>query len=247
MRSSSRLPARPGTASLELVLSLPLLLACAAVLLGLGQGGLGGMEATVTVRREAWQRRPHSRAPDPLALSSLRGSRDPVRHEVSRPLTGLPVVFPGRFTARARHTVPADAVWDWRDLPLDHPPRWGPHLSLLARVTRGSLPGVPDLAGEMGRFGEWARREDERRQAGLREHEEKKALARREIARLDEEIQALEQQRRATERIPGREERQREQARIDARLADRRQQRAKWRAGLEQLEQPQHELPGVKP
>jgi hypothetical protein len=229
--------ARAGTAALELVLVLPLLVACAAMLLVLGHFGLGSLEATVTARREAWQQRSQHRAPDPLALPSLRGSSPTVCSDVSRPLTGLPPVLPGQYTAHARVKVSADAGWDHRDLPLDQPPRWGPHPRLLPPVVRGMFSlDVPDLTEELGRFTTWAENGNNRLQAGLHEYEQKQVEAQREIDRLNREIEALEEKRRATLRIKDEQERLPQQSQIDAQLAPLQKERSKWQAGLEQLQ-----------
>jgi hypothetical protein len=212
------------------------LVAAAALLFGIARAGLEGEDVAIEARREAWARRSARRSPRPLDLAELSPAPSAVRHEVVRPVGGLPAILNHQVSAHAVHVAPAGA-WDRQDVPLSDRPQWHPHLGLLGPIVHSSLvPAAPDLGGGLGA---WVERADAasrevRRQRG--DAERKAGELRRDIGRLREEIRILDEKRREAERLEDRRGRAEVLAEIDTALAARRRELAIREAALAEME-----------
>jgi hypothetical protein len=149
-----RSPARAGQAALELMLSLPVLLALIALLLAAARAGLAALGAAESARLAAWEAQGSQRSADALALDRLCAGDELVRRSATVAIPGGPIGLSGRSSAVACAAAPPAGSWDERDLPLSGDrPTLHPNAELARRIGLGALPGLDDLTSGLGAVG----------------------------------------------------------------------------------------------
>jgi hypothetical protein len=123
---------RRGTATLELVLSLPILLAVIVGIIWLGFSVVGQAEVTVTARHEAWQKRSE---PAGTALLFLK---DDVVTADSTTTIDISPVFQNVDSPESSHDVMTNS-WDHESLTLDAAPNWKQYAIAAANAKTGGL------------------------------------------------------------------------------------------------------------
>src|SRR5262245_32693431 len=114
----SRRAPRRGIASLEYVMSLPVLLILFAVIISTAYLGLGRVGVAVETRNEAWTRRDQARSARPLFFTQ---QEQPIVQDGNRRVRVTPFVQGPTVTATSHHAV-LGATWDYRELaPCDEP------------------------------------------------------------------------------------------------------------------------------
>lgn len=107
-------PRRRGLASLELVLSLPFLLAVAVIIASLAKVALAKSSASIEARADAWRKRPAAGAgarPTLTAADFVSGTSNVVSGQGSKSVRLAPVLEPSAVTAQSNHHVLA-GTWD---------------------------------------------------------------------------------------------------------------------------------------
>jgi hypothetical protein len=139
-------------ATLEFVMSLPVLLTLMVGITWLGYSVVGQTEVTIQARNKAWKRRFEDAAKKPLIFTATPfypGAQDYVSEKVSGKVKVSPVFdrLPGPESA---HTVLAGS-WDHRAMPMDELPSWKLHMVAVAnaktagfQTTIGNLENLVD-------------------------------------------------------------------------------------------------------
>ena len=107
-------PRRRGLASLELVLSLPFLLAVAVIIASLAKVALAKSSASIEARADAWRKRPAAGAgarPTLTPADFVSGTGNVVSGQGSKSVRLAPVLEPSAVTAQSSHFVLA-GTWD---------------------------------------------------------------------------------------------------------------------------------------
>lgn len=106
-----------GTATLELVLSMPVLLALIVGIVWLGSAVIAQTAVTIEARHNTWSKR-H----EPIGTALLFLKDDVVSDEATEEVNVSPV-FAGVDPPASSHDVMA-GTWDFEKLPFDKPPHW---------------------------------------------------------------------------------------------------------------------------
>jgi hypothetical protein len=142
--------ARRGLASLEFVMSMPLIVSMALLVFAAGRAGLGKTEVAVRARREAWSARRESSGAPALRVATGRATAAAVEQTASKAVELAPALNLGEGTAVSRHSVLA-GVWDDR-VPLAQFRGRGPHLSALPTMLADAALSSPVDLGELDRL-----------------------------------------------------------------------------------------------
>lgn len=134
-------PARRGLASLELVLSLPLIVSMALLIFAVGRAGLGKTEVAVRARSEAWSARRDATGAPALRMATAQADAAAVEKTASKTVPLAPALNLGESTAVSRHAVLA-GVWDDRARLSQFRGR-GPHLDALPTLLEDAAINVP--------------------------------------------------------------------------------------------------------
>jgi outer membrane murein-binding lipoprotein Lpp len=139
-------PAHSGTATLELVLCLPILLALVVGIIWLGNSVIAQTEVTIEARHKAWLKRDESPGTALLFL------KDDVVSEESTQTVEVSPLFDDVESPESAHDVMA-AVWDFEQLPLDKAPNWKQYATAAANAkTAGIQNGYVDARNHFARF-----------------------------------------------------------------------------------------------
>lgn len=156
---------RRGSAPVEFVMALPVLLLMFVLILSVGLFFMGQVKATVTARSDAFQQRSSARSGRPLAYTTQTSTGDVYSKSASEsPAYPSPAVNFGSVTA---NQSVLGGSWDHRELLQGNGPHWKDMAkasvagatnqigSLLDQFTNGfdlsQIPGIGDIAG--GLFG----------------------------------------------------------------------------------------------
>ena len=145
-RATTCPPDRSGTATLELVLCLPILLALVVGIIWLGNSVIAQTEVTIIARHKTWSKRDHSPG---TALLFLKD--DIVSDEQTQKVSVSPL-FDDAETPESSHDVMA-AAWDFESLPLDKAPNWKQYAIAAANAkTSGLQNGYVDARNRLTQF-----------------------------------------------------------------------------------------------
>jgi len=111
---TANLRRRRGLASMELVLSLPFLLAVAVIIASLAKVALAKSSASIEARADAWRKRPAAGAgarPTLTPADFVSATGNVVSGQGTRSVRMAPVLEPSAVTAESRHSVLA-GTWD---------------------------------------------------------------------------------------------------------------------------------------
>lgn len=156
---------RRGSAPVEFVMALPVLLLMFVLIISIGLFFLGQLKATVTARSDTFQQRTAARSSRPLAYTSQTSTSDIYsRSATQTPDYPSPAV---NFGSVSVNESVLGGSWDHRELLQGNGPHWKDMAkasvagstnkigSLLDQFTNGfnpgSIPGIGDIAG--GLFG----------------------------------------------------------------------------------------------
>ncbi len=122
---------RQGTATLELVLSLPLLLVLVVAIVWLGSSVIGQSQVIIRARHQAWSGRTQASGQALLFL------KDDIVSDQAADSVDIGPLFEGTPGPEASHDVLALA-WDHQQLPLDRAPNWKQYAIAAANAKTGS-------------------------------------------------------------------------------------------------------------
>ena len=135
-----------GVATLELVLSLPILLALMVGIVWLGNSVIAQTEVTIEARHKTWEKRSESSGKPLLFLKD-----DVVSEEATQEVDVSPL-FDDADAPESSHDVMA-AAWDYGQLPLDKAPNWKQYAIAAANAKTGSLQnGYVDASNKLAQF-----------------------------------------------------------------------------------------------
>ena len=135
-----------GTATLELVLCLPVLLVLIVGIVWLGNSVIAQTNVTVEARHNTWSKRNESSGTALLFLND-----DVVSDQATREVEVSPM-FDDAESPESSHDVMA-AVWDHEQLPLDKAPNWKQYAIAAANAKTGSLQnGYVDATNQFNQF-----------------------------------------------------------------------------------------------
>ena len=123
---------RFGVATLELVLSLPVLLVLIVGVVWLGNSVVAQTEVTIQARHNAWSKRSES------VGTALLFLKDDVVSDGATQAVEVSPLFDNAGTPESAHDVMA-AAWDFEKLPLDNAPNWNQYLIAAGNAKAGSL------------------------------------------------------------------------------------------------------------
>jgi hypothetical protein len=126
---------RRGSAALELVMVLPIILTFLFILIWLGLAEMTEVEVVGEARNAAWKKRHTGPADD-----ALRFERDGVVEENASRKVEFAPMFDRMAPAESRHVLLAGS-WDFTQLPLDDQPNW----SVYARMTRQGASDIGNM------------------------------------------------------------------------------------------------------
>lgn len=121
-----------GTATLELVFCMPILLAIIVGIVWLGSSVIAQTEVTVQARHKAWNKRDN---PQGTALLFLK---DDIESDDAEKTVQVSPIFDDVDPAEASHDLMVGA-WDFKKLPLDKAPNWKQYAIAAANAKTGSL------------------------------------------------------------------------------------------------------------
>ncbi len=137
---------RAGSATLELVLSMPILLALIVGIVWLGSAVIAQTEVTIEARHKAWSKRS-----DPTGTALLFLKDDVVSDQASQTVSVSPI-FDDTESPESSHDVMASA-WDFEKLPMDEPPNWKLYALAAANAkTAGIQTGYVDARNQFAQF-----------------------------------------------------------------------------------------------
>jgi hypothetical protein len=140
---------RRGVATLEFVMSMPVVLTMFALLMWLGLSVIGQSEVTVQARHKAWKQRFDDKSRQPLIFPTAEGfyelPKDFAAGEATKNINAAPI-FSRMPKPQSTMTV-LGGSWDYRALPLDKAPHWKQHAIVLANSYTGTL---QSLIGQLG-------------------------------------------------------------------------------------------------
>ena len=123
---------RTGTATLELVLSMPILLALMVGVIWLGSSVIAQTEVTITARHKTWKKR------DDVQGTALLFLKDNViRDEATQDVSVSPL-FDDTEPPESEHNIMA-AAWDSEALPLNQAPHWKEYAKAAANAKTAGL------------------------------------------------------------------------------------------------------------
>jgi hypothetical protein len=145
-RATIRHPDRSGTATLELVLCLPILLALVVGIIWLGNSVIAQTEVTIVARHKTWSKRDQSPG---TALLFLKD--DVVSDQQTQEVSVSPL-FDDAESPESSHDVMV-AAWDFESLPLDKAPNWKQYAIAAANAkTAGLQNGYVDANNRFAQF-----------------------------------------------------------------------------------------------
>jgi hypothetical protein len=121
-----------GTATLELVFCMPILLAIIVGIVWLGSSVIAQTEVTVQARHKTWNKRDN---PTGTALLFLN---DDIETDDAKKTVQISPIFDDTESPEASHDVMVGA-WDFQQLPLDQAPNWKQYAIAAANAKSGSL------------------------------------------------------------------------------------------------------------
>ena len=137
---------RTGTATLELVLSMPILLALIIGIFWLGSSVIAQTEVTVEARHKTWSKRNN-----PTGTGLLFLKDDTVTDKATEKVNVSPL-FDEADSPESSHIVMA-GPWDFEKLPLDNAPNWKQYLTAAVNAKTGGLQnGYVDGSNKLTQF-----------------------------------------------------------------------------------------------
>ena len=137
---------RDGSATLELVLSMPILLALIVGIVWLGTSVIAQTDVTIEARQNTWSQRDE---PTGTALLFLK---DDVLSENATQEVDVSPLFDEAESPESSHDVMAGA-WGHEKLPLDKAPNWKQYALAAANAKTGSLQnGYVDAQNKFSQF-----------------------------------------------------------------------------------------------
>jgi hypothetical protein len=140
-----------GIATLEFVLSLPVLLLLMVAITWLGFSVIGQTDVLITSRNKAWKRRFENASDKPLVFSATPAYSEDADYvtEKSSQRVQVSPIFDAMPGPEASHTILAGS-WDHRAMPLDEPPNW--KLDMVA-VANAKTAGLQTALGDLTNLG----------------------------------------------------------------------------------------------
>src|SRR5947209_8670239 len=105
-----RRPGRAGIATVEFVMSLPVLLFLFAAIISTAYLGLGRIQVAIETRSKAWKQRDTVSPGQPLAF----GPQAPIQERGSKQVKMIPVITGPQITANSHHAVLGGGSWDYK-------------------------------------------------------------------------------------------------------------------------------------
>lgn len=137
---------RRGTATLELVLSLPILLALIVGIVWLGSSVVAQTEVTIEARHKTWAKR---KGTEGTALLFLK---DDILSDKATQTVSVSPIFDDAESPESSHDVMSGA-WDHEKLPIDKAPNWKLYALAAANAKTGSLQtGYVDAQNKFTQF-----------------------------------------------------------------------------------------------
>lgn len=143
-RRANRLPARRGSAAVEVALSLPFLFLCGIGLIWLSYAGQKRVEVASVARGEFWAVKDHHIDTDLLSWPTLSGGdREVQEAKVSRDFT-VRVLGTDDLNLRTASVVASGTSWDERSVPFEQIDRLGVHYAVWGEMN--STSHIPTVA-----------------------------------------------------------------------------------------------------
>ncbi len=137
---------RRGSAPLELVLSMPILLALIVAIVWLGSSVIAQTEVTIDARHKTWSRRDESTGTPLLFL------KDDIVSDKSTQTVEVSPLFNDVDSPESSHVVMASS-WDHEQLSLDNAPNWEQFALAAANAKTGSIQnGYTDARNQFSQF-----------------------------------------------------------------------------------------------
>ncbi|MFK7769462.1 MAG: hypothetical protein AB8B55_19770 [Mariniblastus sp.] len=148
-KSQPAIPAgsdRAGSAPLELVLAMPILLSLIVAIVWLGSSVIAQTEVTIEARHKTWSKRDESTG---TALLFLKD--DIVTDKATKTVEVSPL-FDDAESPESSHAVMA-GPWDHEKLPLDKAPNWKQYALAATNAKTGSIQnGYTDARNQLSQF-----------------------------------------------------------------------------------------------
>lgn len=202
-RATQRQPHRRGTAPVEFVMALPMLLSMFILIMTVGAVNIARLDSTVKSRAESWADRPNKKSNRPLAYLSST-SKDDVFEKTSTVVPRYPSPKMTFGSATSKHAVLGGA-WDHRELLKGDGPHWGDMAkasiggatnqigSLLDQFSNGfdlsQLPSLGEVAG--GLAGSLLDQQDSVNEQFEEEAQKQKEANKKNIEKLEKRNQEL--------------------------------------------------------
>ncbi len=139
---------RGGVATLEFVMSMPILLTMFALLMWLGFSVIGQSGVTVRARYKSWEEHFNDQAENPLVFPTAEGfyelEKDFAVGEATKKVNAAPLF--SRMPDPESNMTTLAGTWDYRALPLDSAPHWKEHGIVLLNSYTG---GIQSLIGQL--------------------------------------------------------------------------------------------------
>ena len=137
---------RFGSATLELVLCMPILLALIVGIVWLGSSVIAQTEVTIEARHKTWSKRDE---PTGKALLFLK---DDIVDDKATQTVEVSPLFDGVDSPESSHEVMASS-WDHSQLPIDKAPNWEQYALAAVNAKTGSLQnGYTDARNQFSQF-----------------------------------------------------------------------------------------------
>lgn len=130
-RKGTHSPRRQGTAALELVLSMPVLLSLIVGIVWLGTSVVAQCEVTVEARHKAWSKRTQETGTALLFL------KDDIVNDDATQTVDVSPMFDGEGAPESSHDL-MTTPWDHESLPLDKAPNWKQYATAAVNAKTGS-------------------------------------------------------------------------------------------------------------
>ena len=137
---------RRGSATLELVMCMPILLALIVGIVWLGASVIAQTEVTIEARHKTWLQRTET------SSTALLFLQDDIASDSATQSVEISPLFDDAGDPQSSHHVMANA-WDQKELPLDKAPNWKQYALAAANAKTGSVQvGYVDARNKLSQF-----------------------------------------------------------------------------------------------